>query len=248
MSRDTLMFCRSTQPEGEPWGMSGYAMPDTLSRSDVVSGSLLVYFLLFALLSLTRRRSLHAIVSDFFFPTMASKEAADEGNNEWRRAAVAFLFSLQGAIAIIAVAQVQDAMPVALSPWLLLGIYTLLLFLFFIIKQSLYRYVHSIFFSKAQRRRWRENYVFLFTAESLLSFPLLLLIVYLHVSLEIVLFSALAVLLFVKILLLFRCFSTFFGKIYGLLHLFVYFCTLEAAPFVVLWTILVELTQGQTYF
>ena len=248
LSCDTLMFCRSTQVEGEPWGMKGYAMPDTLHRSDVVSGSLLVSFLLVSLLCLTRRQSLRTIVGNFFFPTLASKEAADEDNKEWQRALVALLFSLQGAIAIIAITQIQCRMSVTLSPWLILGIYTLLLFLFFAFKQCLYRFVHSIFFSKVQRRRWREDYTFLFTVESLLSFPLLLLIVYLHVSLDIALFSALTVLLFVKILLLFKCFSTFFGKLYGILHLFVYFCTLETAPLVVLWTILVELTQGLTYF
>lgn len=244
MVNDTLLFVTSAQPAEEMWGMKGAAIPDTLNRSDIITGSLLVSFLLLSLLCLTRRKSIKTLVSNFFLPTLASKEAADEGSKEWQRMLVALLFSLQGAIAIIAVTQIMDNVPLMLSPWLSLAAYTVLLLLFVIAKQCLYGFVHSIFFSKVQRRYWREDYAFLFTIESLLLFPLLLLLVYLHISLEIALYSALAVLLFVKILLLFKCFSTFFGKMYGLLHLFVYFCTLEAAPLVVLWTFLKDFTQG----
>ena len=204
----------------------------------------IISFLLLSLLGLTRRKSLKTLISNFFLPTAASKEAADEGNREWQRMLVALLFCLQGAIAILAVTQIQNAVPVMLSQWLILAIYAAGLLLFVIVKQCLYGFVHSIFFTKVQRCRWREDYAFLFTVESLLLFPLLLMIVYLHINLEIVLYSALAVLLFVKILLLFKCFSTFFGKMYGALHLFVYFCTLEAAPLVVLWTFLKEFNNG----
>lgn len=79
---------------------------------------------------------------------------------------------------------------------------------------------------------------------TLLFFPLLLLLIYFQIDLKIVLISGLTLLLIVKILLLLKCFSTFFEKFYGILHLFVYFCTLEAAPVVVLWTILKEFTKG----
>ena len=244
MAHDTLMFVTSAQPADEPWGMPGNAIPEALHRSDVITASLLISFLLLSVLGLTRRKSLKTLFSNFFLPTAASKEAADEGNREWQRMLVALLFCLQGAIAITAVTQLMHAAPFMLSPWLILAVYAVGLLLFLIVKQCLYGFVHSIFFSKVQRRRWREDYAFLFTIESLLLFPLLLLIVYFHISLEIVLYSALAVLLFVKILLLFKCFSTFFGKMYGTLHLFVYFCTLEAAPLVVLWTFLKEFTKG----
>ena len=224
--------------------MRGYEMPDILHRSDVLTTALLICFLLMTLLSLSRRKSLKDLVSNFFLPSNAIRKKVGESNQEWRRVLVALLFSLQGAIAVIAATQITDTAPLTPSLWLYLGVYTVVIFLFLVVRQQLYRFVHSVFFTKAQRCQWRDDYDFLFTVESLAFFPLLLLIIYLHLDLKIVLISALSVLLFVKILLLFKCFSTFFRKIYGILHLFVYFCTLEAAPFAVLWTILSELTHG----
>ena len=242
--RDSLMFCRTTQPEGEAWGMKGYAMPDTPHRSDIIAVSFLICFLLLLVIRTSYRDSLRNTLSNFFFPSNSVHEKTEDNRSEGKRIIIALLFCLQGAIALLTVTQMLDITPQTLSPWLMAGIYALILFLFLVVKQFLYLFTHYVFFTPAQQHRWREDYAFLFAAESLLFFPLLLVFVYLQLDFKIVAILALAVLLFVKILLLFKCFSAFFEKCYGILHLFVYFCTLEAAPLVLLWTILVELTQG----
>lgn len=219
-------------------------MPDAPHRSDTIAAFFLVCFILLLVIRSCYKDSLKNTLSAFFFPSNSVHVKAEDSRSEVKRIIIALLFSLQGAIALLAVTQILDVAPQTISPWLLAGIYALLFFLFLIVKQLLYHFAHSVFFSSAQRHRWREDYAFLFAAESLLFFPLLLLLVYLQLDLKIIAVLGLAVLLFVKILLLFKCFSAFFEKCYGILHLFVYFCTLEAAPLVVLWTFLVELTQG----
>lgn len=244
MAGDSLIFATSAMPVGETWGMSAHSMPDTPHRSDVVAVSLLLCFFLLFVVRVCYRGKMKDSFSAFFLPSNSGDKAVDNNGVEWKRIIVALLFSLQGAIFILVTTEASHLVSPVMSPWILVGVFALLLLLYIIAKQFLYHFVHSVFFTKAQQHRWRENYTFLFTALTLLLFLLLLLLVYLHLDLKIVLISGLSVLLFVKILLLFKCFSTFFEKIDGILHLFVYFCTLEAAPLVVLWTILKDFTQG----
>lgn len=244
MSNDTLLFRSSTTPDEGIWGMKGYAMPDMPHRSDVIACSLLVCLLLLFFIHISHQRSLKEIFSDFFLPSNNGRQKVEESGVEWKRIIFALLFSVQGALLMMVVTQLTNAMPPMISPWLFLGICTLLFLVYITVKQFLYHFVHSVFFSRSQQRRWRDNYVFLFCAMTLLFFPLLLLLIYFQIDLKIVLISGLTLLLIVKILLLLKCFSTFFEKFYGILHLFVYFCTLEAAPVVVLWTILKEFTKG----
>ena len=245
LAGDTLLLARSGQKEAEPWGMAERTMPDAPHRSDAVAIGLLVCFLLICAARGLYRNSLRTALADFFLPTNNSRKGdAAEGGNEGRRMLVALLFCIEGAVAIVVASQALGYVALLPTPWLTIGIYAGILALYVAAKQMLYHFVHSVFFSEAQQRQWREHYTFLFTAESLLLFPLLLLFVFLQMDLKTVAISAIIVLLFVKITLLFKCFSTFFVKTYGFLPLFVYLCTLEAAPAVVLWKIFVEITQG----
>jgi len=81
-------------------------------------------------------------------------------------------------------------------------------------------------------------YTFIYVAESMFSLVLALAVVYLPVPHEEVLILSLSLVLFVKLLLLFKTYQIFFPKMYGTLHLIVYFCTLELIPLLVLLQVL----------
>jgi hypothetical protein len=135
---------------------------------------------------------------------------------------------------------------VPLNSLQILGIYTGVFFLFLLAKQFLLHVVNAIFFDIRKRRAWHQDYSLLFALESILFLPLGLLTVYFGFTPEKGLYVLGFLLLFVKSMVLIKDYAYFFGKIYGVLHLFVYFCALEAAPILVLWTILGRLTNYMT--
>lgn len=243
LSRDTLLFASTAHPAGQPWGVEGREMPDTAHRSETISVGLLLCFLLLCFLRLSYRGSVRTAISDFFISSNVKDSVAISTNQEWRRIIVALFFSLQGALTTMMVAQAYGCTPLINAHWAYVGIFGAAFFLLVLVRQGLSHFVHSIFLTHEYQRRWRNTYAFIFTAESILIYPFLLLFVYLQIDLKITALGILLLLLFVKILLLFRCFSAFFGKKHGSLLLFVYFCTLEAAPLLVLWTVLTEIIQ-----
>ena len=152
--------------------------------------------------------------------------------------------SIIGALLFYSYAREQLSVDlINLTPLTLLGIYTAVFMTMLIVKQRLYHFVHAIFFTTAERRRWYESYSLLFIIESLVLFPLALLSVYFDLAPEKVSISLAILLLFVKILLFFKSFSVFFGKLKGCLHLILYFCALEAIPLLIAVGILIELTR-----
>ena len=168
----------------------------------------------------------------------------------WRkrkRALVALLFCVQCALLIfISVHDFHLVSPVTPS-WLLLGVYTLVMGGYLCIKQGLYHWVHQIFFPKDQRLLWRNKYAFLLMVETVTMSPVVLVFIFLHLNILLAFQILAVVLLFVKIWLLWQCFSVFFRKKHGYLHLFVYFCTLEGAPLMVLSASVIEITRSLTF-
>ena len=223
-------LCRPATDETvvEPWGLEGRPMPDTPQRTDSLIAGLFVCLLVMLLLRRSHRPSLRDTITSFFFPSRTMSSDSKEAK-EGIYLALAALFCIETAIVSYIFFQDRIILANAVSPWILFGGLALFFLIYIVTKNILYWLVHSVFFTMEQRYRWRENYVFLFTAGSLLFFPLVLLHTEQLISLQIMLLGGIFVVLLVKFWLLLRCFSTFFSKSYGLLHLFVYFCALEIA-------------------
>ena len=117
----------------------------------------------------------------------------------------------------------------------MLGIYTGVLISYLIIKWIIYSFVNWIFFDKEKNKLWIEDVFNLIAALGLTLFPTVLYIVFLdsefHFSSKIIL-----IIIFIsKILLFYKCFRYFFRGFHGVLHLILYFCTLEIIPDLFLW-------------
>ena len=117
----------------------------------------------------------------------------------------------------------------------MLGIYTGVLISYLIIKWIIYSFVNWIFFDKEKNKLWIEDVFNLIAALGLILFPTVLYIVFLdsefHFSAKIIL-----IIIFIsKILLFYKCFRYFFRGFHGVLHLILYFCTLEIIPYLFLW-------------
>lgn len=117
----------------------------------------------------------------------------------------------------------------------MLGIYIGVLISYLIIKWFIYSFINWVFFEKEKNKLWIEDVFNIIAALGLILFPTVLYIVFLdsefHFSAKIIL-----IIIFIsKILLFYKCFRYFFSGFHGVLHLILYFCTLEIIPDLFLW-------------
>ena len=246
LAADSMLFHGNTGYRDNGAGMQAQALPTALFRNDGVSIALLSCFLLTLLYLASSRHHLSERIKTFFRPRQNAKTSAtaDAETYEWVHLLLGCQLSIIGALLFYSYAREHLSVElINLKPLALLGIYTALFLSMLIVKQRLYNFVHAVFFTKAERRRWYESFSLLFIVESLVLFPLALLSVYFDLSTEKVSIILAIVLLFVKILLFFKSYSVFFGKLKGCLHLFLYFCALEVLPLLIAVGVLIELTR-----
>ena len=120
------------------------------------------------------------------------------------------------------------------------GFYMASWLVYFFIKVNSYAFINWIFFDKQARHEWHDTLFLILTLEAVLVFPIILLMVFQPAWTQTAIWCALSVITLTRLLLLYKTGNVFSVKIYGTLHLIVYFCTLEVAP---LWVTLKLLTR-----
>lgn len=116
------------------------------------------------------------------------------------------------------------------SPLGLLGVYIVSWSLFLLFKWLLYSLVGWIFFNAYTRRQWIDSYLFIIAVFGLLCFPVVLCAIYLHIPSFPTLLCTIFISFLCEILLFYKSFCIFSPSSYGYFYLFVYFCTLEIIP------------------
>lgn len=114
----------------------------------------------------------------------------------------------------------------------------LVVVIYYFFKKVSYHFVNWIFFDKTKNKKWQETYSFVYAAEGMFLFPILLLTVYFDLNTIHTLFCLGFVVLLTRIILLYETYIIFFPKIHGFLHLIVYFCALEITPLLILCRVL----------
>jgi len=250
--RDSLLF-RDRRQETVPTAqLTGELLPETLQRNDAASGLLMATLLFLLVILHFSAKSLRVRCSKLFFDPNLHAESTEAETAEARRVHICFTFQTAFLLALLFYSYAQERWNfevMTLSSLHLLGIYSAICLVLIIAKQYLTHLVNSIFFTHRQCRRWTENAMTIFAIESLVLLPLTMVAVYFDLPVKITCQGFMFVLLFVKSLTLFKSFTIFFRHFHGVLHLFVYFCALEALPIAVGWATLVAVTQElTTYF
>ncbi|MCD8292555.1 MAG: DUF4271 domain-containing protein, partial [Prevotellaceae bacterium] len=116
------------------------------------------------------------------------------------------------------------------TPFILLSLYTGACLLYLFVKWLLYTFLGWIFFDRSVVSQWLESYSTLLYYLGFALFPLVLLIVYFNLSLQIVLVVGLILVLLFKILVFYKWIKLFCNNLHGILLLIVYFCSVEIIP------------------
>lgn len=118
---------------------------------------------------------------------------------------------------------------------LLLGYYSILMVLYCLCKWITYSFVNWIFFDKRENKVWIESYFLTISMLGFLIFPTAALIIFLNLPTFFCRIFFVFAFIFVNLLLLYKAFCIFFKSLHGLFYLFLYFCTLEILPALVIW-------------
>jgi len=204
------------QPElpSHSQGMSAITQPYTLWRDDLVTGSLLLCFILLVYAFNKIRQQLQQQTKDFFFPPREQKGlfAVETSIESRSRTFMVLQLCLLGGLMMFGYSQYELKLFLGqLSPHWLLGIYVSSFILFFIVKFLLTKFINWIFFPKFQQKVWHDSYSYLLSIESILIFPLALLFIYFRFPFEKIIWIFLFILVVIKILLAFRTYIIFFN-------------------------------------
>lgn len=214
-------------------------------RSDAITGSLLLCFIILSvLLQRNASRLIQQAKGFFFSPSNARAQFNTETNlGTYVPIVCAFILCLMGSLLMFWHLQLGKEAFTGPTPALYtLGLCSLTLCVYFTAKNLLYAFVDGIFFDKNSNDNWRKYRSLILTVETLFFFVLAALFILLDVSHEKVLFSVILIVTIFKLLHVFKCYQIFFNQKYGYLHLIMYFCTLELVPLMVILKVLIQIT------
>lgn len=220
-------------------GMLGDDVPYSVSSDNTVTALLLGCLVLGMLATSVSRSFIVRQVRNFFY---VPRSVADMTETAYEINVQAFLVlqtALTAGIFFYLYSRFTLGNDYSLMPQIeVIGIFTAIFAAYFLFKWIAYKVVNWVFFNMKKNEQWSKTWLFLNAAEGLLLFPLLLLQVYFKLPLSAAVICALIVVVLVKLLSLYKCYTIFFRHGRGFVQNFLYFCALEVMPLLVLVSIL----------
>lgn len=213
-----------------PRGVAGTALPYRLQNDTGVTACLMLSLFLIVWVLSRSRHYLKGQIKGFFQPSRGRENLfAARTENELRGQAF-LLFETCFLLSILVYTFAPTALRSDLPPRLILGGGLVLWLAYFLLKLGLYAWVNTTFFDREKRKQFSDAYMLTVLALGVALLPLALLVVYFRLGADALLFASVCLLGVDKLLLLVKTHRTFFNRPAGLLHLFLYFCTLELMP------------------
>lgn len=124
------------------------------------------------------------------------------------------------------------------KPHWVLGISGGLFLLLLYVRALVYTLVNWVFFDNESQHRWNVGYFLLVSLTSYAFYVLAVAAVYLHLHVVTVTICLCFVVLLYEMLHIYKLFANFKFKSYGVLLIFLYFCTVEMLPMMLLWRLI----------
>ena len=125
--------------------------------------------------------------------------------------------------------------PVVDIPYWLYAVGTLVCLCFVYLKVGLYSVVNWVFFNQESASRWMQGYMFLTAFTAYLFYPIALIDTYSPSWGKVATASVILVVFIYEIFLFYKLFVNFKAKKSGYLLIFLYFCSVEMLPALVMW-------------
>lgn len=224
-----------------PTGIAGDPVPYQFRTDSIVTIILMVSFFLVVWVTSLSRHYLHEQVKDFFHYRQRENLFSERTQTEMR-GQVFLIFQTCFLLAILFFDYTQEFQTEVfnqLSPYKILGVSMGICCLYFTLKIGVYAFVNNIFFERKKKEQWTEAYLLCVLGTGLALLPLTLLVVYFDFSFTNTAICFACIIIVDKILLFYKCSRIFFNYTFGIVHLFLYFCTLEIVPIFILFRALI---------
>lgn len=132
------------------------------------------------------------------------------------------------------IAKTYIAQEYQVSDYIVMALFCGTFAVYFLLKKILHIIVRPVFFSKSQRNLGGISETFIVAMQGALMLPIVLLNVYYDLSILNTLYIAFAILVMMLLLRFYKTYSIFFRKKGSFLQFFLYLCTLEAVPAILL--------------
>lgn len=240
-SQDTNLI-NTTQYYATGKGMPDHGIPVAehpyvVAKDDNLIGGMLLLAMIMAIVLYRSRTEIVYRMKEFF----STKRSYSEANINENSSSAYSLFVLTSTSALSLSLVLFDYIAIkegfyavlGIPYWLFAGGYMAVM-LFVYVKAWLYALVNWTFFGKEEGTKWLVGYLHLTALTAFAIFPLSLIVVTVENTREVVTWAFLFVFLLYELLLLFKMFVNFEGKKYGYLLIFLYFCSVELIPAIVM--------------
>lgn len=233
---DTLLH---PEINGGRMGIAGTPIPYRASNDNLVTGMLLLFLVLTLLMVARSRRFITIQAKNFLYQAREDSVQVKETVNEIY--CQCLLCIQAGALLTLAfynysLENIGETYVV--SNYSLLGIYFSVICAYFVVSVLMNTWVGWTFFNVRQNKLATVSRLFIVAMEGVVLLPALLLYTYFGMTAySLMIYSAFVVILG-KILSFYKAYRIFFNQKSRFLQIFLYFCTLEIVPVVILWGIL----------
>lgn len=217
------------------YGYTAMVIPYRLRHDGWTGMLLLICLLLAAELLLRIRGKFSELLRTIFLPTPKEIPANDILLRKSTQFIAVVLLSLTATIVTFVCTQ-HDAeyFPFPETPYILLLAFLTAWLIYFIVKRLTLGFVFWIFFTHEKIITWSRVYSFILILEALLSFPVALIAIFLPILPDTMMLIVSLSIILVKILSFYEIWKIFLSYLHGVLHLIIYFCSLELAPLLIL--------------
>ncbi len=226
-------------------GTEGIPIPYSPRMDDAVAAILLGCFFLSAYVLSRSRKFLLQLVKDFLLHRERTSIFATSTAADMRYLLLLILQTcvLSGVFFFDYFNDIRPDLVIHIPPFLLLSIYIGICLTYLFVKWLVYSFLGWIFFDGSRVSLWLESYSTLLYYLGLALFPFVLFIVYFDLPLQITVIVGLILLVFTKILMLYKWIKLFCNNLYGYFLLILYFCALEIVPCIMLYVGMVQLND-----
>ena len=226
----TYYIAGKTLPDpGMPSETRGY----TPGNDSFITGGLLLMFIIGASIFAKFRWILLYKIKEFFSDKRKySEENINTNSNDITSSLIMTCISTvsAGIICFRYMAEQNVSMPYGEPPYYIIGYISAGGMLYFGIKCAIYAFVNSIFFKKEDCKKWMTSYLLVASLSAFASYPMALASVFTNTSMYEMSICTLFFVILCKILLLYRLFTNFKIRKYGISLIFLYFCAVEIMP------------------
>ncbi len=222
--------------EAGRYGVAGDPVPQSMSNDSLLSGTLLLCFVSTMLAIAASRNFIFTHIKNLFY--IPKTENTSEVTSGEIRALIFFCIQTSLLLALLYFFYVRSYVAdtfIVSDEYLVIGFYLAAFTGYFIVKAIIHSIAAITFFGGKKNRQWAHTSLFLTTMEGFFLYPAILLLGYLNVAHQTIIYYVLTVVFLVKLLSFYKCYVIFFRQNGIFLQIILYFCALEIVPLAALW-------------